>query len=261
MIKIYTYFHRRPDFADLQIRSLKKYLKEEYELTIFNNAKFDTNKNNYNEINRICDEYGVKVLDVDKDEKLIDFYYQYEKAIGNEIFSGDGSYINPNVAVAYALCYMWDKFMCKEQDKVVFLQHDVFLSEPINFTQSMGNNELLYIPQVRMRDNGEPINYMWNTFFLADVAKIPEPETMNWWCGSVDGTRVDVGGQTYKYLDDHPDVKIKLIPHNEVTEFGSQRMMLGNKSVIHYYRGSNWDNQSEDWHKRKTEWLLKTLDL
>lgn len=261
MIKIYTYFHRRPDFANIQIRSLKKYLQDPFELTVFNNANFDRDKSNYNEINRICKELDVTVLDIEKEDKIVDFYYKFEEAIGNKIFAEDGSYINPNVAVAYSLCYIWDKFMSKEQHKVAFLQHDMFLKEPISFLEYMKDNGLCYIPQSRKRDDGSLINYMWNTFFLADVPNLPKPETMNWWCGSVDGIRVDVGGQTYKYLDNHPEVKKLIIPHREVNEFGSQDIMLGDKSLIHYYRGSNWDNQSEDWHRRKTAWLLNAVNL
>ncbi len=261
MIKIYTYFHKRPDFADIQIRSLRKYLKEDFELLVFNNAKFDRDTTNYNEINNICNELGVKITDIEKDQAMMNFYLEYEKVIGNKIFSDDGSYLNPNVAVAYSLCYIWEKFMCKENGKVAFLQHDMFLKEPVSFTEYMQDNELCYMPQSRMRENGVPINYMWNTFFLADLSKLPMPETMSWWCGSVDGIHVDVGGQTYKYLDDNPEVKTCIIPHKEFGEFGSQKIELGDKSLIHYYRGSNWDRMSDDWHKRKTEWLLKTLNL
>lgn len=261
MIKIYTYFHRRPDFAEIQIKSLKKYLKDEFELTVFNNAKFDIDKRNYNEINRICNELGVKVIDVEKEDAIIAPYLKLEEAIGNRIFSDDGSYINPNVAVAYSLCYIWDKFMCKEQHKVAFLQHDMFLKEPVSFVEYMGDNGLCYIPQSRTREDGSLINYMWNTFFLADVPNLPEPEKINWWCGSVDGIRVDVGGQTYKYLDDHTEVNKLIIPHVTLNEFGSQDIILGDKALIHYYRGSNWDRQTDDWHKRKTEWLLSAVNI
>ncbi len=261
MIKIYTYFHKRPDFADMQIKSLRKYLKEDFELTVFNNAGFDCDKKNYDEINRRCKELQVPVINIDKDEDMINFYLKYETVLGNRIFNEDGSYLNPNVAVAYSLCYMWEKFMCKEKGKVAFLQHDIFLKEPISFTDYMKDSGLCYLPQSRMRTDGTLINYMWNTFFLADLSKLPEPETMNWWCGSVDGICVDVGGQTYKYLDDYPEIKTSIIPHKEIGEFGSQKIELGDKLIIHYYRGSNWDHQSEDWHRRKTKWLLEILNL
>lgn len=268
MIKIYTYFHKRPDFADIQIRSLRKYLQEDYELTVFNNAKFDADKNNYNEINRICNNYGVIVMDIEKEQSKIDFYQGFEDRLigkiphgGAKIFHDNGQYSSPNVAVAYSLCYIWDKFMAKETGKTVFLQHDMFLMEPINFADYMQDSTLCYIPQSRTREDGTPIHYMWNTFFLADISKLPAPETINWWCGGVDGIPVDVGGQTYKYLEDHPEIKLRKIGFDGFGPFGSQLIKLGDKSLLHYYRGSNWDHRTGDWHDNKTKWLTEILDV
>ena len=76
-----------------------------------------------------------------------------------------------------------------------------------------------------------------------------------------DGIPVDVGGQTYKYLDEHPDIKLKQIGYEIIGPFGSQLIKLDNKSLIHYYRGSNWDHKSEEHHTQKTKWLLETLNL
>ena len=133
--------------------------------------------------------------------------------------------------------------------------------EPINFTDSLKGYDICYIPQSRTRPDQSAIHYMWNTFFLMNMDNLPEPETMNWWCGSVDTAVVDVGGQTYKYLEDHPEIKLRQIDIEGFGPFGSQKIRTGDKSLLHYYRGSNWDHRTKEHHEQKTEWLLNTLNL
>lgn len=260
MIKIFTTPKTRPDFLEIQIKSLKKYLQEDYEFIVFNNANFDQNKSNYNKINQICEEHKISVTDVTKDQKLIDFLEPFETAIGNTIFGGGGEYLNPNVTCAYSLCYGWREVI-KSNMKTCFLAPDVFLMEPVVFSEYLDEYQLCFIPQRRKGAMGEPINYMLNSFFLVDVPNVSEPENINWWCGSVHGTKVDVGGQTHTYLEKYPDINKFEMGDPMFGPFNAQRFTIKDKSVLHYLRGSNWDNQTNEFHNVKTEWVNKVLDI
>lgn len=260
MIQIFTTPKNRPDFLEIQIKTLKKYLEEEFIFTVFNNANFESNRGNYNKINEICERYGVPVIDVKKDEAMIGFLEPFETAIGNTIFGGGGEYLNPNVTCAYSLCYGWREIV-RANMKTCFLAPDVFLMEPIVLSEYLNENQLCFIPQRRKGVNGEPINYMLNSFFLVDVPNIQDPENINWWCGSVHGTRVDVGGQTHKYLEDNQKLKTLYISDPLFGPFNSQKFTIEGKSVLHYLRGSNWDHQSDSFHQSKTEWVNKILDI
>jgi len=79
----------------------------------------------------------------------------------------------------------------------------------------------------------------------------------------------DVGGNISHYLKNR---KVKLIRHtsalnrkNDVDCFNidynpSFGCQILESSFLHYYRGTNWDNSSNIYHKEKTEWLNNALD-
>jgi len=62
MIKIYTLSHHRPDFIPLQYESIKKYVKDEFEYIVINNAV--DNEKNSSEIERVCKDLGVSTIKV-----------------------------------------------------------------------------------------------------------------------------------------------------------------------------------------------------
>ena len=59
MINIYTFADKRPDFIQLQFESLKKFISNNFEYHVFNNA---SNPNLESQINSICQQLKIKVL-------------------------------------------------------------------------------------------------------------------------------------------------------------------------------------------------------
>lgn len=267
MIKIYTFVSNRPDFINLQAYSFRKNLKEDWEFTVFNNAKL-SGDSYYDEINTQCKASGATVIDIPRDSALLDKCQGFETSI--QILNPNGIYSIANVAHAYALCWAWKNVISKEKGPIAMIDSDVFLIQPIKLTDTLYPHQLCNISDGRARHGGgPPILYMWPTFVLADMAKLPEPETMNWWCGQIEGVPVDVGGQTHHYLQAHPELDVLNLrkvhfseddPTVTVRPANYDEFYLGDSTVLHYRSGSNWNRKDNEYHRRKTEWLKKRIE-
>jgi hypothetical protein len=264
MIKIYTVAENRPDFIDLQMRMLKKNLQEGFEFIVFNNAALAVNGPWYREINTTSAQCGAKVIDVTRDTEL-EAKYQVLEPTG-PIFTRTGLYASPNVGCAYPFCWAWDKVVSKEKGSIFWSHSDVFLTRPIALSELLTRHPLWFIQQGR----GEHIRYMWEAAVLADLSQLPEPATMNWWCGKVDGVPVDVGGQTHFYLRAHPEIAVgtfgtRLFDDDTTVSFSPpsyERFYVGQEpTFLHYRSGSNWNGRSNEYHTKKTEWLHRQLGV
>ncbi len=58
MIRVYTFPSARPDFIGLQVGSFRRHMQEDFEVVAVNNAVFDLDRGNYDEINRQCASAG-----------------------------------------------------------------------------------------------------------------------------------------------------------------------------------------------------------
>jgi hypothetical protein len=105
---------------------------------------------------------------------------------------------------------------------------------------------------------------------LADMSRVPNPEQIFWWGSLVNGIATDIGGQTFFYLRNHPELKTQYITPgycqddpsldfhpSEYEEFSVNGAVI----ALHYFRGSNWNHREPSYHIKKTEWLKKRLNL
>lgn len=186
MTHIYTYAHKRPDFIKLQYESIKKHITSDYEYIVFNNS-IDS-KENYDEIHKICEELGVKCVDIPKDWEVIN--------ITNRIGPMDHGYANPNVACSYPIIWTFKKYITTEK-KVCIIDSDMFFIKDVNFENLMCDKEVITIPQYRANHS---IKYYWNAFICMDLEKNPLLKNLDWNFGNVNGTETDVGGFMNDYL-------------------------------------------------------------
>ena len=267
MIKLYTFTFNKIDFIELQYRSFQKYLKEDFIFTVFNNAAFGQERagGNYDKINAECRRLGIPVLDIQFDQKTANDCQAMETAI--RVFNSGGSYTCANVAHAYAFYWAWKNVISKDKDPVCILDFDMFMVSPTKLTDRLKDHEMCFVPQGKPN---LPADYIWPGFVLFDMSKLPEPETMNWWCGSINGSAVDVGGHTCLYLAAHPELRTARVafqhtednPELDFHPSDYQFLTLEKEPVfLHYYRGSNWHGLSNDYHEKKTNWLKKQLNL
>jgi hypothetical protein len=270
MIKIYTFASNRPDFIGLQLESFRKNLKEEFDYTVFNNARYDiTGGSDPNLINRAGKDAGIRVIEVEKDAALLADCAAIEP--GGPVLNPHGQYANANVAHAYALRWAWNNYISKETDPIAILDSDVFLIQPVKLTDALDPYVMANISDGKPRPNepDRPILYMWPTFMLADLARLPDKESLNWWCGRIENVPVDVGGHTYYYFQAHPDISIQNVRRVNAYYLDTSscpmqppnydEFYLNDAIILHYRSGSDWDHKGKEYHRLKTEWLKKRI--
>ena len=270
MIKIYTFATNRLDFIDLQLQSFHKHLKGSFDYTVFNNARYDiTGGADYDGIHRTCEHAGVRVIDIPRDMELVGRCQAIE---AGPVLAPSGQYANANVAHAYALRWAWENVISKEKGPILILDSDVFLVQPVDLEEALGSHQLLNIADGKPRpaEPDRPILYMWPTFVLANMDTLPDAETLNWWCGRIEDVPVDVGGQTYHYFQAHPDLDVVNLRHLhsyyldesscEVHPANYDEFYIGETIILHYRSGSNWNHQTAEFHRKKTEWLKRRIE-
>jgi hypothetical protein len=271
MIKIFTISNSRPDFIYLQNECFKKYLKEPFEFTVFNNTHLDAeNHHRCMFIDKAIADAGAQDIPIQFDGDLAKRLQAKETSCS--IFNGRGFYSNPNVANAYALCWAWENAISKVKGNICLLDSDVFLTTDIMLSSYLVSHDLCYIRQAR-----PGVEYIWNAFVLADLKKLPEPETLDWYCGQINGVPVDVSGQTSQYLLAHPEIPKNYIrpsykEFDDAVSFSPadyETFWIGHphiadstkKFALHYRSGSNWNRRTQEYHEAKTIWLKKQLGL
>jgi hypothetical protein len=207
-IHIFTYAHKRPDFIEIQYNSIRRYLKNDYEYIVFNNAVDDDSLSN--EITNICKNLGIKCVNIELTEDLMHH--------GGEVNFLGRHYVNPNIACSYPMVWTFKKYL-SDEEIVCILDSDMFFVSDIDLINELGDNDLIYTPQWRA-----PINNNWTIHYIAtglivlNIKNSPVLRDIDWHPGMVDGHNLDVGGRTTWLLKDNPNLKKKTIAEFSVRE-------------------------------------------
>lgn len=194
-VTIYTLADKRPDFIELQYKTFKQYIKDDYEYVVLNNAI--SSRKHRNEIRAICENLGITCVDVKKDKT-------FNTIAGETAISWWGSYVNANLACAYPLKWVWPEVCKNDKDNLaVIIDSDMFLCKPISFNDELGEKDAAFIIQYRgpQKERTEAlVAYPWNGICIFNVEKIPDLVNLSWDCGVVEGFPVDVGGQSHYWM-------------------------------------------------------------
>ena len=198
-IKIYTLSDQRPDLIPIQYESIKKYIKDDFEYIVLNNAHgtngvmfSQNNEERKQKIFEICDSLKVKCLEV-----LLEDEFQYFNGYLNFDKNSPNKYPNPNFACSYPIMWLWERYITEDESISVIIDSDMFFIKEISISEMMSGYNCSFIPHYR---DSMKIGYPWNGFVIVDPSNMPNPKELNWGCGRVNDVPVDVGGLGYFYL-------------------------------------------------------------
>jgi glycosyltransferase involved in cell wall biosynthesis len=273
-ILIITHSYNRPDFIEVQYQTFRKFLMDEYEFVVFNDAPEDTMAQ---AIETTCKNLNIQCIRI-------------PQTIHTQPYLPNPSHDNtnnPSKRAAHVVQYSLDVLGFDHTDLVVIIDSDMFLIDTLSFREYMADYSLAGIPQYR--DNGQFIvDYLWNGLVIFDMPTLPDKKEINFNCGYVEGVRTDTGGETHYYLKNHPHLPIKHIDCNYVTDYSCNRCAIkkrpcthnspmlknlllspaaiwliqkgpdrsefyGNRKFFHYRSGTNWNNRSRRYHNKKTK--------
>lgn len=268
-VLIFTYSYNRPDFIEIQHKTFKKFLLDDYEFIVFNDAIDDTIRLN---IEQVCAKYSIQCI-----------------RIPQEIH--DSSY-NASVRNCEVVNYSLKTVGFSHNDIVALFDSDLFLIKEFSIKEYMKDYDIAGLWQARGH-----VNYLWIGLVFLNMATMPNKDTIDFGLGFIDNFNTDSGGKTHYYLKNNPTARVKwldnvvyisdmtcnscktnqtpICSHNldlmKQLEFSQPLTYLAQLSrssnseiylkntFLHYRAGSNWNWESPDFHDKKTKQMLRFL--
>lgn len=254
---VITHSYNRPDFIEIQDKTFKKFLKDDYEFVVFNDAPKDEM---CQEITHLCDTLGIRCMRIPQSIHAAPYLPR----------EPNDDYQNPGIRCANVVQYSLDVLGFDHDDLVMIIDADMFLIQPFSVRDFLKDYQLAGVPQKRGH-----VNYIWNGLVFFNMSTLPDKDSIDFNCKKVEGVAVDVGGNMFHYFNAHPDLKFISIGNEYINEWNelsprqkkhevvellysmqpSNIEFLLNYCFLHYRSGTNWDRRTSDYHKTKTEIL------
>lgn len=261
-----THSYNRPDFIEVQCKTFKKFLKDEYEFVVFNDAKDRTLAN---QIKQTCEKLELRCIRIP--QEIHDRPY-LKRLPGEQKHA-------PAVRNCNVVMYSLDQLGFEHDGIVGIIDSDMFLVRDFSVESFMRNYDIAGIPQ----HNGHR-KYVWIGLAFMDMSSMPDKRAINFNCGKIDGVAVDAGGYTAHYINSHPDLRInffsgfhagsiKTDDHAWLEQHIEDQKMISfllnqpsnielflDQCFLHYRSGTNWDHKSPNYHARKTALLNEFIN-
>lgn len=274
-ILIFTYSYNRPDFIEIQYKTFKQFLKDDYEFVVFNDAP---KKEMQEKIRGMCKKLNLTCIDIPQSIHSKPYLRRWP---GED-------YNQPSIRNSNVVQYSLDHYGFKHNGIVALFDSDLFLVKEFSIKNFLQNYSLSGLRQIKKQGDIH-IEYLWIGLVFLDMRKMPNKESLNFNCGRIRNVAVDAGGHTYYYLQEHPEAQVRylneicspfsLCPvckkennlfcvHNDevlkARGFDNDQIkaiqsglvscsFMGNNCFFHYRGGTNWNNLPEEFHKRKTK--------
>lgn len=217
-IRLLTFHYNLPELIEIQHKTLKKFIKDDYELIVFNDAR---DPNTVREINEICNKYNILCVRFEPEWHLIDPLNErllewgedpnIYSHIGSLVFTSEEGnlavkprYNHPSIRHCHVIQYALDKFGYDHNDIVGILDGDCFPVRPISLRSLIADNDIVGIKKYVVEDK---LDYLWVVFILFNPETIPHKEDLNFHVDLINNKVHDTGSHTYHFLKDHPDAK------------------------------------------------------
>lgn len=276
-VLIFTYSYNCPEFIEMQHKTFKKFLIDEYEFVVFNDA---VNSDHYKAIHETCDRLNVKCIDIPQE-----IHHSFNASDRN------------GAVVDYSLRnYGFD-----HNGIVALFDSDLFLVKSFSIKKHMFNAHLSGLYQDRM--SGSYIaDYLWIGLVFLDMTKLIDKRELGFSPTKIDGViGVDTGGYSHYYLRNHRSIPVRFVNQRYMQESwhiltkdssqGSTSISLSaigeakryggfnndqieyildsgptdteflcDAHFVHYRGGTNWDEKSSEIHTHKIHALRRYID-
>lgn len=226
-VRILTFHYNQPDFIELQVKTLKKFLLDDFELIVFNDA--DT-RQNAESIEQVCNENGIQCVRYEQEWHFTSPLNAYLKKRLEEAPSAlaglDGSLeeiaAQGSVRHSHVIQYALDHFGYDHDDIVVIMDGDNFIINYLSIRELLGSCDIVgvnkwYDEDARRRIQGEKTvapgddYFLWVVFIAFDPRKLPDVRQLQFHVDLIeDRGRIDDTGSAFcRYRKDHPNLKIE----------------------------------------------------
>lgn len=204
-----THSYNRPEFIEMQNKTFKKFMQDDYEYVVFNDAN---NEPMANQIFAACAQSNVRCIRVPQDIHTRPYLPR---------LPGD-NFQQANIRHANCVMYSLNVLGFDHDGVVCILDSDMFLIRPISLEKYMEDKDIASF----MKRAPNKIFCLCPAFCIIAMNKIPEKRTLDFNTGRIKGWPVDSGGYTYHYLMKHPELKV-----TSASSLYSHQLFLGDNHL------------------------------
>jgi hypothetical protein len=186
-ILIITHAFNRPDFIEIQHLTFQKFLLDDYEFVIFNDAPPGPD---HDAIEHMCENFGILHIPIPQE------LHAYP--------------LRPSERHCDGIRYSLETLGFDYDGIVAFFDSDLFLIRPLSIEALMEGFDIASAYRRGVWGEGTHLQYLWPGLCFLRMNTLPNKETLNFNNGVIDGFAVDSGGHTYNYLQAN-DVNIKFL--------------------------------------------------
>jgi len=223
-IRFLTFHFNRPDFIELQYKTLKRFIEDDYELIVFNDAN---TKEREEGVRSMCEKYGITCIRFEPEwhtenplnhQILRDLTHpsliHSHISFGGKNLAGISQQLS--VRHCHVIQYALDNFGYGHDDIVVILDGDIFPIRQLNLRTLMKKNPLI---GSRRMFADQIIDYFWVPFVAFDPKRLPRVRDLKFHVSLINGYIYDTGAASFYYLRENPRVHSKMYDYHSSTPF------------------------------------------
>jgi hypothetical protein len=202
-VLLITHAHNRPEFIEWQYHCFKKFLLDDYEFVVYNDA---ISPKVHRAINNLCKRLEISCIPIPQEIHA----HLYPVTLPKERFWGHPSNRHYD-CIRHSL---YDRGF-NHDGIVVIIDSDFFLIRPFSIVDLLGDNDITAIMRMSFDRNNPSwpripgLDYLWPGFTCIQMNRIPDKEGLDFSPGSYPSFTLDTGGHTLFYLQNHPQIKLK----------------------------------------------------
>jgi len=197
-VLIITHAYNHPDFIEMQCRTFQKFLIDDYEYIVFNDAPSGPM---HDAIMDMCNKWDVTCIPIPQ----VFHDHPQEEPFWQTSPDSEGTKRHVD-GIQFSL----DLLGYDHEGIVAFFDSDLFLIKPFSISEAMEYYDIVSIFREPLESEGSEVKHLWPGLTFLAMNKLPNKRTLDFKCGKINDQLVDTGGYTYYYLKNN-HLKVKFI--------------------------------------------------
>ena len=189
---IITHNYNRPDFIEMQHKTFKKFLLDDYEYVVFNDARYEPMSN---QIEAVCTQYAIRCIRIPQEIHSRPYLPREPK---------DDCVNNASIRHANCVQYSLDVLGYDYPGVVFIVDTDIALIRPFSIEKYMRDKDIA----ARVNRPRNKAFYCSPLFCILNMSQLPDKHSLNFNCGIINGVGGDTGAWSYYYLLEHPELNV-----------------------------------------------------
>ena len=208
-VRILTFHYNQEDFIELQHRCLQRFMQDDYELIVLNDA---STADNERRIREMCEKLGIFCVRFEQKWHEIDpFNDQIRTWIRDPEIRHLGWFEDPKVVISnlpsvrhsHVIQYALEHYGYDHDDVVVIMDGDAFFIRELSIKELLKRCDIAGFVQFF----DDQISYLWAPFIAFIPKNMPDIRDLKFTISFAENVLLDTGSYSWYYFSAHPQIK------------------------------------------------------